>query len=210
MKTVIKFFIVYLAMGTFLMTCTPKKMTPNQSAPSQNEMDIKSYVAAKTPIDLADNSYYRIIQFGTVPPADEQAVLKSPGIKILEYIPDYKYLVAITTDFQKELLLTTSAETIKKLEVGMKINNRLANWDIPVHASVGSKAKVGVIAMKGIRAKNYESDLKALNLSVDYYGGDARFAYLTLSKSEVERVAQLPWVRNVEIIDEKGDPEGGK
>lgn len=210
MKTVIKLIILCFVTSTLLLNCTPKKMTPNQTSPSPNEMDIKSYVAAKTPTDLADNSYYRIIQFGTVPPADEQAVLKSPGIKILEYIPDYKYLVAITTDFQKELLLTTSAETIKRLDTGMKINNRLADWDIPVHASVGSKAKVGVIAMKGLRAKNFESDLKALSLSVDYYGGDPRFAYLTLSKSEVERVAQLPWVRNVEIIDEEGDPEGGK
>ncbi len=193
-----------------LFACSQKKGMSNNTNADKDESDIKTFVADKTPSDLVNNFYYRIIEFPTTPSAKDQAVLKSPGIQILEYIPDNSYLVSISTTFNKELLLTTAAETIKKVPAVLKTNNQLKSWNIPNHAAVGSKAKVAVITMKGLRAKAFQSNLNSLGLTVDNYGGDAKFVYLTLSESEVKSVAQLPWVRYIEIIDEEGVPEPGE
>jgi len=173
----------------------------------QYESNIKSFVAGEMPIDLVNNSYYRIIQFATTPTVEDQAILRSSGIQILEYIPDNAYLVAVSTTFKKDLLLSTAAEVVKPMTPSAKIEYRLTDWNIPSHAQVANKAKVAVVAMKGLSIKNFQFNLMALGLNVEYYGGDTRFAYLTLSEFEVQNVAQLPWVRYVEIIDEEGMPE---
>jgi|GEM_PF-3880529 len=208
MKIVFKFFIFSLLFCTILTSCTQK----NYNGTVKNDTDIKSFVAAPTPTDLVNNSYYRIIEFASIPSADDQAVLRSPGIKILEYIPENAYLVEIATDFKKEILLNTAAQFIRTLSLSDKVNNQLQNWNIPTHAQAGSKAKVAVVAMKALLAKDFQSDLKAVGLTVDSYGGDPRFAYLTLSEAEMKKVAELPWVRYIELIDEEGTPEteGGK
>lgn len=210
MKIPFKNLLFFIVISSGLVSCIQKKGLPNNNDSNKNETDIKTFVAQKTPDDLVNNAYYRIIEFPATPSAEDQAVLRSPGIKILEYIPDNSYLVAISTEFQKELLLTTAAEKIKKIPPAIKLNNQLKSWNIPAHAKVGNKAKVAVITMKELRAKDFQSDLKALGLTVDRYGGDAKFAYLTLSESEAQEVAQIPWVRYIEIIDEEGDPEGGR
>lgn len=199
--------LIFIVMSTFIVSCVQKKGLPNNNNTDSNLTDIKSYVEGKTPTDLVGNSYYRIIEFPATPSGDDQAVLKSPGIQILEYIPDNSYLVMIATNFQKELLLTTAAQTIKKVPVELKTNNQLKSWNIPPHAQVGTKARVSVITMKGLRAKDFEADFKDMGLTVDVYGGDPKFAYLTLTEADVKKVVELPWVRYVEIIDEEGDPE---
>jgi len=199
MKIPFKLFLVYLILCTPLFAFSQNKgLLFNSTGTIKYESNINSFVAEKTPIDLVNNSYYRIIQFATTPSINDQTVLKSSGIQILEYIPDHAYLVSVSTAFQKSLLLNTSAQVVKKMEPRVKIEYRLTDWGIPSHAQAANKAKVAVIAMKGLSAKDFEFDLMALGLSVDYYGGDAKFAYLSLSEFEIQRIhlfqnLQLPF-----------------
>jgi hypothetical protein len=58
--------------------------------------------------------------------------------------------------------------------------------------------------MKGLNIEEYAPEF---GQSPDAFGQDKRFAYFTLGKSAVEAMAQQPWVRYVEIIDEPGVPE---
>ncbi len=171
------------------------------------ESNVKSFVEGKTPSDLVNNAYFRIIQFSKAPTVEEQSLLRSAGMKFLEYIPENAFLVEIPSAFPKNNLLKTSARVVSKITPATKIEYRLTDWDIPAHAQVENNAKVAVIAMKGLEVTSFESDLANLELPIEYYGRNTRFAYLTLSKTEVLQVAQLPWVRYIEIIDEPGEKE---
>jgi len=73
------------------------------------DSNIHAFIQEKEQFDLIENSYYRIIQFSKTPTSEEQSLLQSTGLKILEYIPENAYLVSIPKGFQKVNLLNTSA-----------------------------------------------------------------------------------------------------
>ncbi len=208
MKILFKFILAYLVLVIPSIAFSQNNELLFKSTGSiKYQSNINAFVAEKTPIDLVNNSYYRIIQFASKPTEKDKMVLRSSGAQILEYIPNNAYLISVPTTFPKSALLSTSAEVVRKMDPSIKVEYRLTDWGIPAHAQVGNKAKVAVIAMKGLSAKDFQFDLMALGLTVDYYGADAKFAYLSLSEFEVQNVAQLAWVRYIEIIDEEGKPE---
>ncbi|TLV00527.1 S8 family serine peptidase [Dyadobacter luticola] len=75
-----------------------------------------------------------IIQFESIPTAEEKRQLKSEGIELLEYIPNNAYTATVTgQDFQNSLA-RTKGRAIIELSPEQKMQPGLANGRMPAHA----------------------------------------------------------------------------
>jgi len=157
--------------------------------------------------ELVDAYYYQLIQFDKIPSEQEKNIFESKGIEFLEYVPNQAYLVKIPQSLDKGFIRMTNAKVFTDISKEFKIEYRLVNNDIPAHAIVGNKIKVVLIAMHGLNIKSFAEELAALQIDVHYYGTDQRFAYCAISERKIETLSQFPWLRYIEIIDEKGEPE---
>jgi hypothetical protein len=153
---------------------------------------------------------YQLMQFNSIPSNDNKKNLEKLGIDFLEYIPNNTYLIKISPllsslNFLKE---HTNISGIHPLPRELKIDYRIIEGNIPSHAIADDNTfRVAIIAMNGLKIKNYSSELGLQRITPYEYGNDSRFAYCALSKNQIDEIVKKPWVRSIELIDEPGKPE---
>ncbi|MEL6986453.1 MAG: S8 family serine peptidase, partial [Bacteroidota bacterium] len=157
--------------------------------------------------EIVNDFYYRLVQFEKLPTDFEKRQFTSAKVEFEEYFPDNAFIIKIPLEYEKASISSSAAKAVIKLDRHFKLDYRLLNGNIPSHAMAGNKVKVAIIAMKDLDIRDYIEILSNKGLIAYDYGLDSRFGYYELDEREIEFVAQLPWVRYVEIIDEKGEPE---
>ncbi len=154
-------------------------------------------------------SSYQIIQFNSIPSNEAKANLKNAGIEFLEYVPNMAFIVKFSPLLSNVTFLKSyDIKGVYELPIGLKLDYRLIDWNIPQHAiAANSNAKVAVIAMNGLNIKSFTNELELENMQAYAYGSDERFGYFELNEHQINQLVKKSWVRSIELIDEPGKPE---
>ncbi|RYF77541.1 MAG: hypothetical protein EON98_16300, partial [Chitinophagaceae bacterium] len=85
-------------------------------------------------VDRVDGQAFSVIQFKTIPSAEEQKALLANGITLLDYIADNTYAVSIKGALSTEALKAVNTRSLFQLSPRQKMQDYLANGILPAWA----------------------------------------------------------------------------
>lgn len=88
---------------------------------------------------------YALIQFNDIPSADEKIRLRSLGIDLLNYIPNYAWVSSISPDIDLDDLIQANILNITKVLSDWKVPDEIKSGDIPQYAGSKENVKVKVL-----------------------------------------------------------------
>ncbi len=154
-----------------------------------------------------NGAYYRWVQFDKIPSEAWQSDMSSRGIEFIEYVPRHCYLLSLPHDVDMRYLYEKGVRSIQSLDPSTKVDLRILDNNIPEYAYQGKDILLKILVMPNINLDAFEatlSDLGAYNLERPNH---ARFVFATASPAAAVSLADQPWIRYVELMDPKGEPE---
>ena len=173
-------------------------------SPSANLSSITEKEMLK--IETTDGKFYRIIQFNQIPSHETKQELKTIGIELLNYIPNYAYFAALKKDVDLSILRSTGFNIRAVLDVDsrFKIHPSLNNGYIPDWAeNVKGKADLVINFFEEMSAENALIKIKKTDPTAEILERDELNYSLTIrvKKEEVHAISTLPFVAYVEPIE---------
>lgn len=158
------------------------------------------------PNELVDGRYIRLIQFYQTPTAAEKAAFSATGARLIAYIPQRAFLVALPQGYDRAQLTSFNVRGVHRLTVDHKLKQNLVDRPLPVWA-VNATGTVDVevnffplVSEAEVRAR-LGTDLELLD---NAYKGTVS---LRLPTHRLEEVAALPYVSFVEPINPPAEKE---
>lgn len=143
-----------------------------------------------------------ILQFNSIPTVDEQKLLKSQGITLLNYLHGNAYYVSVSSKFYT--ISRSDSKNIRsmmEIKPEYKIEQSLAHGNIPDYAKVDdSFVKVVITFFKDVDESVVASELSKFKLgNVQMQGVFHQFSAV-IPVSYIAKVASLDWVQNIEPV----------
>jgi PKD repeat protein len=161
-------------------------------------------------VDEAGDDYiYRLVQFYNMPNLREQQSFFGSGIKLVEYIPNKAYLVAIPRNYNFSALKSFNVRAITKMAKEDKMNEYLRNEIYPDWSIEGEEVKLYVKLNGNIGRSNVLSAFLAKGAKVleYYYRNDLVLIKTEKSATAIDKIANIPFVNYVETVDPPGARE---
>jgi len=163
--------------------------------------------------DVSDGYYFRYVQFTDIPDLSLQQELKASGLKILEYLPDHAYLVAIPETYDVQQLTDYSIRSVVKTDIEDKFDQRLVGGSIPDWA-VGSAGhtKVMIKAYPQVSRSTFLSGLETAGVLFEKSDIHYPYVFTEVLSVEILSLADLAFVQYIELGPNPGEPEdtGGR
>ena len=162
--------------------------------------------------DKIDGYIYRYIQFEEIPNIDSQEEIKNSGLKLIEYLPDNTYLVAIPLNYENSRLLEFKARSIVQVDVEDKLDQRFLNQSWPAWADDGDRLKVILKAYKYTTRSTFLNLLQSEGIQFRKEDVHFPFVYSRIAKSEILGIASLPFIQYLDFGPDPGEKEdiGGR
>ena len=167
-------------------------------------------------VNLRTSSFHSksfvIIQFEGIPGEEERKQLKSAGITLLDYIPNYAYTATVTGSFNAKVLSTNKARAIISLSAEQKMQPALANGKFPAHATkTAGTIDVWISFPRSFSFKEIQTGLKDENFTIisDLYK-NYQVVSLRIPVTRLKELAQLPFVQYVQAIPQEDSPINNK
>ncbi len=154
-----------------------------------------------------NDTYYRWVQFQSIPTDEIRSDLQSRGISFMEYVPSNCYLLAIPSDVDIRTMHQNGVRSIQPMSLPTKIDTRIVNGNIPDYAEDGRSLALKVLVMPGVNIDFHENEFKTLGAYNLTRPNHDRFIFMSTTREDASRIADLPYVRYVELMDPKGEPE---
>ncbi|NNF01912.1 MAG: S8 family serine peptidase, partial [Bacteroidia bacterium] len=151
--------------------------------------------------ELFNSTYYRLVQFNSVPNSSQREQLKSAGIQLLDYIPSKAYYAAIDRSADLNVLRNYNVKSVIKIEHAFKLNKNLVNAPYPQHAMRGSyKIELVLRAHKNLSTYQFRHAL-----SVAGYESSAHYAInntcvVVVNTNQIQDIASLPFISYLEPV----------
>ena len=214
-------------MKKLLLTLLTLGVCLTQSVIGQNDLVVKFKSGEKSYADnieefiaspsianqeVINGYYYRYVQFEGVPTYEEQEELKGHGFQLLEYIPDFTYLIAFPSNIDVSILQSYSARAVFRPDTEDKQDLRIIDETWPAWADEGTSLKLEIMAHDQTNPATFRQLLSEQGINIDK--GNFRFpvAFASVTKAEVQSLVGLPFVKFVDLGPDPGEPEdtGGR
>lgn len=155
--------------------------------------------------ETINGKYYRIIQFFEIPSDEEKQELKSNGVELLNYLPNFAFFAAID---HGTALNTANARgnirTVIPISPDYKIHPLLKNNNLPEDAEVVcGKADLTLNYFKGIPAPLFIKELKSKIRGIKILSKDdeSQWVKVRVKKELVVNLSLVSCIQYVEPID---------
>jgi PKD repeat protein len=155
--------------------------------------------------EVFDGRYYRIIQFDKLISKQEMELFQRNGIILLEYIPDFAYLVSLPVDLDSNKDHLNSVLASHTISNSMKLSSRLLYEDPCMKR--GAKSLVTVKCMRDVKMDAIQSDLNNRRIEYDRLNNLHKIFYASVDPVELNWLCSRPWVQYVDCESEPGQPE---
>ncbi|KQS26643.1 S8 family serine peptidase [Dyadobacter sp. Leaf189] len=144
-----------------------------------------------------NGKFLMIIQFDSIPGETVLSYLKSNGIEVLDYIPDYAYTTTVTARINREVLEKAGVRAIFRLGIEDILHPLLQPGFIPEHAKkVAGKADV---TLSFARSFTFDEVIRDIQKSGFEVLSDKLKSYQLLevrvSEDSLQHLAAFPWVQ---------------
>ncbi len=150
-----------------------------------------------------------IIQFYSIPDSSHKKALRKSGLVLKEYIGGKAYFASYLKEKPQEISLSSGSliRSVLPLLPEYKIDPELKSSPLPDYTIKDGQLLIYASLFDGIEAKKAESELKRMNWKILRYSPAGRLFELQINREDLERLAEMSWVRYIEKVSEPGSPE---
>jgi PKD repeat protein len=157
--------------------------------------------------ELVEGQYYRIVQFFNLPDSRERKLMEQKGVQFLNYLPKNAYVVSLPAGFDLQVLSEGGARTIAPIQAIYKISPNLQTGSFEDFALKGDKVKVILKSFENITPAVAKRLAEEAGVSILEAFGKSNLLQVLLDPADIEKVADLPFVKYLERIPPPGMPE---
>lgn len=168
--------------------------------PERNVSSANGRANAAFRLSTSGQKSFVLIQFDDIPTEEERRELRSEGIELLEYIPNYAYTATIAAGSNPGALARTKGRAIIELNAEQKMQPGLASGNIPSHAFSGpATVDLWISYPKSFNYEEIQAALRSLQYEVisDKFKNYQVLA-LRVPLRELKRLAAQPFVQYVQ------------
>lgn len=165
-----------------------------------------------TGLRLSGQKSLVIIQFDDIPTEQERNELRSEGIELLEYIPNYAYTATISGSGNLRALARTKGRAVIELSPEQKMHPGLAGGTIPSHAFVSpGKVDLWISYPKSFTPEEVRTGLQTHGFDIisDQYQA-YRVLGVRIPAGQVKLLAEQPFVQYVQPVPQSDRPFNNK
>ncbi|HEX4876004.1 MAG TPA: S8 family serine peptidase, partial [Chitinophagaceae bacterium] len=149
-----------------------------------------------------DGKYYVTLQFSSIPSQATKDQLRSAGVELIDYIPNFSYTATVTEGFDLSSLASYQVRSVFQLNEQQKMQRDLFNNIYPPHAvNQFGFVDVSIITYEKISTDKIASSLQLVGATILANTPVFNTYKLRLPQSTVKMLAALPFVQWVEPID---------
>ncbi len=170
--------------------------------PFTPEKNLEEYIqdSETSRSDIIAGKHYKLLQFYEIPTTEQIKLMKESGIELLNYIPNKAYFASIPTQLNPDRLRLFNIRHISAVKQNLKISDRLRNNDIPAWAKVGDdKLSVSIMYPKNLNQETVISHCRLDGIVPTEYNGIDNYLIAEIKASDLEMIATLPYVQNIEL-----------
>ncbi len=173
-------------------------------APAANVNNLSENSKSKS--GLSDGKLYRIIQFNEIPSNEIKQALKTAGIELLNYIPNYAYFATLKKDVDFSMLRSANLNIRAVLEIDPKFKTHplLNNGYVPVWAeNIKEKADVVLNFFEPTATASMLSKLQQAGIAAELLEPDELNYSITIrvNKNQIAQISNLAFVSYIEPIE---------
>lgn len=154
------------------------------------------------PSEILNGTYYRLVQFKDIPTDQQKADLKSSGVELLWYFPNYAFFAAIRSDVNFSSLTQRGIiRSVLPVLPEYKLHPYLKDGGLPAEAEiVAGKADLILVYYKGLTNAVIEAELSARVKGIEILANDdkTQIVHVRVKKEEILSLTHLPFIQYVE------------
>lgn len=148
---------------------------------------------------------YFLVQFEELPDATQKEKLKSLGIKLLDYVPNYSYYAHFKKELHSDQFPALGIRTVLPIDEGFKLSEDLFRNRIPQHARKGSELELEVLFYE-------EADLVAAETALLKEArikskGQTRKWTIMIPQHKLKRLAAIKEIKFISPVEDAPKPE---
>ena len=202
-------FLILLTSGTLFSSLSAQNYTIKLLTGDYNyQPNFGEFLSG--PLPTADEQfqgrYYRVIQFFETPTAQERQALEATGLQILDYLPNYAYVVSLPLNYNRAQLQQRNIRAVFSFDQSQKISPTLLDRPLPEHATpVEGFVDVEMVLYKDVHYMNVQATLHQLPIEELPRNHRGALTY-RVDPDDVPQLANLPFVAWVEAVS-PSEPE---
>lgn len=155
-----------------------------------------------SPADIWQGKYYRVIQFGQLPTAEQHRRLQALGVQLLDYLPQNAYVAALPTALDRTQLRGFGIRSVVPVQASWKYSGLLAQGSsTPAYALRGGGRVAVVVGFHPtIQPAEAAAALTAAGYAVTERQDFSRQIMLTVPAADLAALAARPWVASLEYV----------
>ena len=157
--------------------------------------------------EVAGDKFYRLIQFGQIPTADQHRLIEATGIQLLDYLPHKAYIAALPTSISSGQLVAAGIRSIMPIPQHLKLDENLRYRPFPEWALNKDKVEVILKYYASIPGEDVLAFCRADGIEVIRHNGINNFLYAAVGQDQLEAISRLPYVSYLELRPEPGEPD---
>lgn len=200
-----KLFLILLLSPIFIFASDPDYNLYLKSGTFQPDEGTRDF---SDPGDLIAGRYYRVVQFYQLPDQAERKAMEAEGVKLLEYLPKFAYLVSLPEGKKAEEVLNVSnVRAFFKMPLEFKLHPNISSGDFPPYMVTSSgKIRIQVLCFEESSLQIVHSLLAALG-KVKASDHNPKVLEVETVHSNILQIAYIPGVQWIEPIDPAAEPE---
>ncbi|GGH41898.1 hypothetical protein GCM10007423_38140 [Dyadobacter endophyticus] len=170
--------------------------------PERNVASATSRANAAFSLSTAGQKSFVVIQFDDIPTEEERRQLRTEGIELLDYLPNYAYTATIAAGSNPGALARTQGRAIVELSPEQKMQPDLANGNIPPHAFSGpTTVDLWISYPKSFTDDEIQAALQKNSYEVvsDKYK-NYQILTVRVPVKELKRLAGQPFIQYVQAV----------
>jgi len=201
---------IFILLFTISSSCFAQKQNPDillkaSTFTPTNEFLLED-LSSNNP-SIFDGKYYRFMQFSILPSTNQKEEIEQVGIHFLEYIPNNTFIVSISENISKKKLQDFDVIAFLPIQSKQKIHPKLQNGNCPNWAKEGNNATIEALLYQDVNPTLAFEALKVKNYTIKQINSFSHSIILSLPISQIEKIAENPFVHFIAPIDPPSYPE---
>jgi hypothetical protein len=158
--------------------------------------------------ELVHESYYRYIQFYSLPTEQQKKELAARGVWLHDYVPNNTYIAEITSKAQLSLIDSRNIRAVFPIQQRNKLDVLLTGTKYPKWARRGDgNIEVMVSHHQNLRQEDVAAWLAKAGFKIIHSLPRINSHRLIIKTSEINKIAALPFVLYIEPFDDNPQPD---